>query len=1155
LRETARRQRLRGQLKPRNGDAYYSSPTALGGDLNFNISNDPISFVNYYRNLDLFRGGVVELYFNAQIDFLPALKSWSRMAPLFDLAEDVNNNTVVQVLLSLIDLPTEIANELLYGATVGVTQGVNDITSLATFGYLQCFPENSIRVFGRQLSFTDSLREGLQWLGGMNERIAAHSERARVARYNWTRLSECIGESFAKAEAAPFDKNNPGVNTDPCADIVRAGWQDEGHPNGLYRGNIRPFTLLGKTFIDPADAEFLMDLKGSFLGSNPDTIYEKIPESWRGDAPYHTDQAYEENNQHRSPGRNFERLLTYLRFPGTTLGDVGNVILPSSSSSGPSALDELNAVCADARNSGFEHCLDVATLPIAAAAREAVCLKDWAECSATAIGECVSEACDVACHSVVGFNCNSACGQSTGCQGWCDSNLCEDVGVTVCLPVAYQACSLMCQVVGDPHSSCLQDGKDVAVCGAKEIKCSLDDIKKTLELEGFGNAILSPVRKVCDEVDEVRAFFACVKGDPNMSDADNMTARHKCIVKECNKAISEAGSNLPPQLRGFNCEASYTQIENAWNEVQRVKDAWGSLITAALQNPETFVNVVFIQNDAAKDPAYKKTILDTAAAKRDALVKNPPPSTASAQDKQLWQDQITALDAITAAANGAPTPMGLDAVRLGPALQALAQQPWPQVQGPTVKQIISDMGTDFNTSFTPVFNAVQGTKLTPMMSSTDIVGMFNTANVSTALLPSSFPATSDPFYSSICHTAPFTSIYCDVLSSFDDPNCKGPECLTGTKDDNFVDYRVPLSSSNPAGPRNGWIPGRGIVAFNPFDATKTTQNVLTNFPLAATQETYDKLYTRVFRVRRPRPTPKSLLAGVDDAKTAGLINAGLANNLHNELTTAMAQAASGNLVGEDGTLNLVLNQLIEAREEQCAPPGTPSCRQIDDATAARLIVDAAELVATDSFTDADYLADPPTLKAMEAIDQAFAAGKLSIEILEITVHDAAAAVVSEHKKQLPDASRHLVDTVEDLLASVLRTCSPNPSCPLADKVTAETLVGQVAELAASIALPAAGLPAAQPVRALLVELDGDLAGGLVTASLYDSLRKNLHDAIAAAAATQKTNERNILKAMQTTLEAALAHPCTTKPLDNCFNFNPAAGNKLDSELKGLITTL
>jgi len=39
------------------------------------------------------------------------------------------------------------------------------------------------------------------------------------------------------------------------------------------------------------------------------------------------------------------------------------------------------------------------------------------------------------------------------------------------------------------------------------------------------------------------------------------------------------------------------------------------------------------------------------------------------------------------------------------------------------------------------------------------------------------------------------------------------------------------------------------------------------------------------------------------------------------------------------------------------------------------------------------------------------------------------------------------------------------------------------------------------------------------------------------------------------LEAALAHPCTTQPLDNCSNFDATAGNKLDADLKGIIATL
>jgi len=841
-------------------DAYYSSPTALGGDIHFNIANDPISFIDYYRNLDLFRGGIIETYFNVQKDLMPALRSWSRMGPLFDLAEAVNNNTVVQVLFALIDLPLDILNDLTYGAIVGVTQGINDATSLATFGYLQCLPENTIRVFARDINFTDGLHEALEFLGGMNQRINAHVERANVARFNWTRLSECIGESFAKAEAAPFDKNNPGVNTDPCADIIRAGYKDENPQHlGLDRGNIRPITvpLPGQTitFMDPLNAEFLMDLKGSFLGSNPDTIYDpEDPDRWKGDAPYNHSEAYEENNDHRKVGKNFERLLTYIRFPGFTLADLPEVLLPSDRSSGSSALEKFDAVCADARNNAFENCIDVATLPIAAAAREAVCLKNFADCAAGAVGKCAKELCDVTCHSGIGFSCSDLCGEATGCQGWCDRNLCDtEFGITLCVPIVYQACSGICQIVGGSDSSCLKDGVIVAECGVKDIVCSLDNIKQTIELEGLGSAILGPVRKVCDTVDDVRNFFKCVKGDPNKTDAENKAARHTCIVDACNKVIAEGGSNLPSQLRNFNCEAGWTQIEKTWDEVMSVKDAWSNLMAAAMENPEAFVNVVFFQSDAGKDPAYRATILQAVADKRAALVANPPPSSASDEDKRLYQDEITVLDAIASAASGNPTPSGLQALRLGPALDALSKQPWPQVQGPTVRQIISDMGADFNNSFNPVFNAVQGTKLTPVMSSSDIAAFFTATGQSTALLPSSFPVGQDPFYSNICHSTPHTSVYCDVLSSFDDPNCKGPECPTGQLGET-VDYTKPLSPSGPAGPRNGWIPGRGLVAFNAYDPTKTIQNVVTNFPFSATQPLYDNLYTRVFQV--PRVVPK-----------------------------------------------------------------------------------------------------------------------------------------------------------------------------------------------------------------------------------------------------------------------------------------------------------
>src|SRR5450432_2012834 len=1116
-------------------DAFYSSPTALGAELNYNISSDPVQFFKYFRNIDLFRGGVVTLYLNAQIEIAPALRSWSRMSRLFDIADAVNDNTLVQLFFSLTDIPINVLNDLITYAP----DGINDLTKLATFGYVSCLPARTIDVYGQGIHFTDALKDALNFLGGMNERIAAQTERARVARRNMLRLSECIGESFTKLEAAQFNPATPTLKTDPCADIVRAGYQDEGNPNGLDRGNIRSFKLLGQDFISPLDAEFLMDLKGSFIGDNPDKIYAGIPNSWKGDAPFLTDRIYETTSLHRSALKNFERVLTYLRFPGNTLATLGDAILPPGGSS-PTIVQKFNAICGDARDSTFQNCLDGATLGIATAARELKCADDWAVCAGPAIVDCAQSACDAACDDLL--PCGTICGKSdkSSCVSFCHGTFlyeCDPI-FGICgylVPLGY-ACGLACGAF-DTTKSCVNDTAVVEKCGEKAAVCSYKNVVQTVELHGLGGAILSPIRKACDTVDAAKAFFDCLKGDPSKTLDQQKTDRHNCIVNACQEVMSVA-SNLPPELQNFDCEGTFTKVETAYEEVTETAQAWQGLMTAASKNPEQFVNVAFFQDDIKKDTGYRDTVLATVASKRTALAANPPPSTASPDDVQLFQDEVTVLDTITAVGKGGAMPPALTALRLGRAIEALTQQPWPNTLGPTVNKVVSDMGADFNNTFNQAFNAIQATKLTPMMSQTDINALMSQAapqGATSSLLPWNSPSD----YSAVCSQS-MTSLYCDVLKSFDDPNCHGPECQTGRPGDTGNDL-IP-------GEHN-WVPGRGLVAFNTFDATNPTGNVLTNFPLAATQANYDNLYRKVFQVRRPRPTPTNVLASVDAAKAQGFINnAGLATNIHNELATAMSQAASGNLVGEDGTLNTVLNQLIDAREEQCAPTAAtppPACRQIDDATAARLIVNVAELVATDSFTDADYRADPPTLKVMEAMDQAFGSGKLSVEIYEISVHDAAAAVVSEHSENLPAASQHLVDTVEDLLASLLRTCSPNPSyqsCPLADKPTARALIGQFAELAATIALPAAGLPAAQPVRNLLVELDGDFAGGLVSATLYDSLRKNLHDAAAAAAANQKANEKNILKAMQTTLEAALAHPCTTQPLDNCSNFDATAGN-------------
>ena len=139
------------------------------------------------------------------------------------------------------------------------------------------------------------------------------------------------------------------------------------------------------------------------------------------------------------------------------------------------------------------------------------------------------------------------------------------------------------------------------------------------------------------------------------------------------------------------------------------------------------------------------------------------------------------LDTITSVGHGGSTPTALTALRLGKAMDALARQPWPNTLGPTAKKIISDMGTDFNNSFNQVFNSIQATKLTPMISKIDISNLFNITGHQAANAAALLPWNSSN-YSAICsptQTNPMTSIYCDVLKSFDDPNCRGPECCHG----------------------------------------------------------------------------------------------------------------------------------------------------------------------------------------------------------------------------------------------------------------------------------------------------------------------------------------------------------------------------------------
>jgi hypothetical protein len=316
--------------------------------------------------------------------------------------------------------------------------------------------------------------------------------------------------------------------------------------------------------------------------------------------------------------------------------------------------------------------------------------------------------------------------------------------------------------------------------------------------------------------------------------------------------------------------------------------------------------------------------------------------------------------------------------------------------------------------------------------------------------------------------------------------------------------------------------------------------------------------TRPFRVRA---TPASVLSNFDRAFVAGLITSRqLDKAVHDELVKAGNFASQGNLGGEGGQLNAALHQLMAARANQCnGGPVTAPCFQIDPATADRLIVDVAELSATDDFTDAEYLSDPPALQILEGLDHAYLAGKLSIQLYATFIDSAIQAVSMAHRQILSAAEDLLFDVYGKLLAALNAPCHVgpgSPTCPLEDAPTARQLIVGIAELAAVINLPPAALPVVQPLRNLLAEVDGDFTTGLITSSdFYDSLVRELTSAIAAEAAGRHLEAQQDVQGVVQIVESALAHECRNTPTASCFSVDVTAGGKLDTDAKAVLATL
>lgn len=831
-------------------DAFYASRAAHSPVPSFDPEDSSVAdFIDHYSNLNVYHGGFFYNYLNAQTQVAGTLKAWSGFGGFFDLAEDVNENQYVNFGLDLAQLPEDVNSWL-----ANVPNPVGWLPEL-TGGFVDCHAEK----FGNPLPtpITD-LREALAFVGGINPRIETFSTKARVIRHNWIKLSQCTSENMARSGAADFDPNNPQFNRDSCADIVRAGWVDEGNENGLYRADIRPRGgVAGIEYFDlNQDERFLLDLKAAFLGEDAEDLFLLVDDPINNHAVWEFDEAVEGENGHRSLDNNLSRMLDYIvdfAFRGDELDEV---IFPDD---GGSIKDDYNDLCSAARDPAFENCLDIAFAPIAAAGRSVVCAAEAAECLADHTATCLGSICEDSCGSILSNSqCADMCGtgEVSGCKGFCDDAFCVEICVPVlgcgdvCEPVTHTTCNLVCDIFNDDDraDSCAAQALESGLCPVAHIECEINNLIDTITLENYAEELLTPVRTFCDVVDEAVDLLVCLEGDPNLPQAQQEANRRNCIINLCATQSGQAGT---PSLSIAQCTDMYDGLVAAYDDAVRVKDAIGAVADALRDRPaHEIVNLAFLMEDMQRSPEYLTAVQDAVNDTANAWINNPPPPGAPQDEVDTynrrgdainrWQTLIADVQALGSSADpiGDFTVAAEDAAQLIEDSNALGLI--PTVIGPTAQDIYGDIGPVFDSTFLPFYNTVQGMKLAPMHRD-DIQAMFEAeAPGSTELLPWN---QSPNRMSSACR-GDATNMYCDVLLSNDDPNC----------------LNCSEASLMPDPSRFGWVPGRGIVAFNEYDPTNPVRHVTTAFPVSNSDESYESLYTRIFKVPAAAPS----FAGFDD---------------------------------------------------------------------------------------------------------------------------------------------------------------------------------------------------------------------------------------------------------------------------------------------------
>jgi hypothetical protein len=846
-------ERIRLRAPTKFLDEFYSAVATHSDVPPFSTEGSLSQFLDHYKDLNVYNGGFFYNYLNAQTKVAGTLRSWSKLGPFFDFVEDVNESKFINLGLDKAELPEKIVSEL-----ISQPNPASWIDGLTT-GFVDCHRD----AFDDPPMPIAKLREGIEFVAGINDRIALYNEKARVIRRNWVKLAQCTSENLARSGAEEFDADNPQYNRDSCADIVRAGWEDEGSPNGLYRGSIRPRgNVADVIFADLTLAEkFLLDLKAAFLGGDTLLLFGSVDDPLHNHAAW-DDQALEgksrQDGNHRSLQANLLRMLDYIADFGFRGDELTEIIVRDD---GGRAKEIYDKICSAVRDPAFEQCLDGAFGPIAAVGRGVACVADHQACTEENVATCKASACLEHCAGPIpNSTCADLCetGEVSGCKDTCDDLFCLELCLPYlgcaaqCEPVKHTTCNLICNIFNDDdrEATCQAAAADEAVCGIEHVVCDAENLASTIALENHADKLLEPLRTACDTVDEALDIFVCLKGDPSKDKATQRADRRACVVELCS-----AQQDLYSR---DECTDMYAEAEQTYDEAVAVKDAVSRLVDELReQKPHVVVNVAFLLEDLQRSEEYLAAFKEAVTDTRTEWVNNSPPASSTQKERDAYERRIELLERleqwIDDVENFRPSSELLVdfAHAAGEAAELINLmidlELIPTIEGPTAQDIYDDVGPSFRNSFLPFFNTLQGMKLAPLAGA-DLVTLFSEEAASDGF--GKLPYNHGFMFTSQACSGAGANPFCDALISFDDPNCVDPsECAARNGPNGCLNSEQEEQCTWPEEARNfEWHTGRSIVAWNEYDPSKNDPHVSTAFPFSNSKDSYTNLYTRIFRV-------------------------------------------------------------------------------------------------------------------------------------------------------------------------------------------------------------------------------------------------------------------------------------------------------------------